>query len=67
MDKPITVQIEETRQTIIDTINNSKLHPFILDTILKDIYNEVHLLFLSQTEQDRKEYAKSQKNVESSS
>lgn len=67
MDKPITVQIEETRQTIIDTINNSKLHPFILDTILKDIYNEVHLLLLSQTEQDRKEYAKSQKNVESSS
>ncbi len=67
MDKPITVQIEETRQTIIDAINNSKLHPFILDTILKDIYNEVHLLFLSQTEQDRKEYTKSQKNVESSS
>lgn len=67
MDKPITIQIEETRQTIIDAINTSKLHPFILDTILKDIYNEVHLLFLSQTERDKKEYVKSQKNEESSS
>ncbi len=67
MDKPITIQIEETRQTIIDTINTSKLHPFILDTILKDIYNEMHLLYLSHAEQDKKEYAKSQKNEESSS
>lgn len=66
MDKPITLQIAETKQAIIDAINDSKLHPFILDTILKDIYNEMHLLYLNQTEQDKKEYAKSQGNEESS-
>lgn len=65
MDKPITLQIAETKQAIIDAINDSKLHPFILHTILKDIYNEMHLLYLNQTEQDKKEYAKSLGNEES--
>lgn len=45
MDKPLTLQIEETKKAIVNTINNSNLHLFVLDAILKDIYNELHILY----------------------
>lgn len=66
MEKPLTLKIEETKQAIVTAINNSNLHPFILDTILKDIYNEIHVLCANQAAQDKKEYEKSQTNEESS-
>lgn len=65
MEKPLTIQIEETKQTIVDAINNSKLHPFILDSILKDIYNEIHVLYMNQISQEKTEYSKSQNKEES--
>ena len=39
MDKPLSVKIEETKSALVNTINNSQLHPYILDSIVKDIYN----------------------------
>ena len=66
MEKPITIQIEDTRQAIIDVVNNSNLHPFILDTILQGIYNEIHMLYRNQVSQEKMEYRNSQDNEESS-
>lgn len=62
MDKPITISIEEFKQQISDVINNSGLHPFILDSILRDISNEIHMLYQNQIARDRKNYEESIKN-----
>lgn len=56
MEKPITVLISETRGKMINTVNDSGLPLFILDSILKDLYGEIHALSIQQEERDRKEY-----------
>ena len=56
MEKPITVRISETRRKMISAINDSGLPLFILDSILKDLYGELHALSIQQEERDRIEY-----------
>lgn len=41
MEKPASLLIEETRHDIINILNESKLHPTILELIMKDIMNDV--------------------------
>lgn len=62
MDKPLTLQIEEFRNTMINTINNSNMHLYIVDTVLKDLYSEVHLMYQNQTAKEIKEYQDSVDN-----
>lgn len=63
-NKPITITIKETKEAIVAAINNSNLHPFILDSIMKDIYNEIHILYMNQIAQDEKEYMNAQEQKE---
>lgn len=39
--KPISIIVEEARQTIADAINSLHLSPTILEPIMKDIFQEV--------------------------
>lgn len=64
MDKPLTIKIEDTKNALVQIINESNLHPYILDSIVGNIYNEVHMLYIQQLQQERKEY-ESQNNEES--
>lgn len=41
MEKPASLLIQETRSNIINILNESKLHPTILELIMKDIMNDV--------------------------
>lgn len=41
MEKPASLLIQETRNKIINILNESKLHPSILELIMKDIMNNV--------------------------
>lgn len=41
MEKPASLLIQETRNNIINILNESKLHPSILELIMKDIMNDV--------------------------
>ena len=41
MEKPASLLIQETRNSIINILNESKLHPSILELIMKDIMNDV--------------------------
>ena len=56
MDKPLTIKIEDTKNALVQIINESNLHPYILDSIVGNIYNEVHMLYMQQMQQERKEY-----------
>ena len=64
MDKPLTIKIEDTKNALVQIINESNLHPYILDSIVGNIYNEVHMLYMQQMQQERKEY-ESKNNEES--
>ena len=41
IQKPISILIEETKQSLLHICNESNLHPSILELIVKDLYNEV--------------------------
>lgn len=41
MERPASLLIQETRNNIINILNESKLHPAILELIMKDIMNDV--------------------------
>ena len=41
MEKPASLLIQETRNNIINILNESKLHSSILELIMKDIMNDV--------------------------
>lgn len=41
MEKPASLLIQETRNNILNILNESKLHPSILELIMKDIMNDV--------------------------
>ena len=61
MEKPITLQIEEFKKTIAESIQSSNLPAFLLDYIFRDFYSEIHLLNQSQSEQDKISYESSLK------
>lgn len=62
IEKPISLTIEEVKAEIANIINNSQLPPVVLDLIVKDIYNEVHSIYIQQTMQEQQEYNASKQN-----
>ena len=59
MDKPIGIIIEETKKSIADTLNESQLHPYIMDSIMRELYEEVHSLYIRTVQAENDEYKKS--------
>ena len=43
MDKPTNLIMEETKLNIARIINESKLPAFLLEPLLKDLYNQVNI------------------------
>lgn len=56
MEKPFTLQTEELKENLIKIINESKLPPVLLEYIMKDLYNEIHILSCNQLIQDKQSY-----------
>lgn len=59
MDKPITLVMEETKLSIINIINDSKLPIYIIEPIIKGLYNEISQLSLQFSLSEKEKYKKS--------
>lgn len=59
MNKPLSMNIKETKVKLAAVCNESGLSPVILDSILQGIYTEVHYLAEKQTSEEEAAYAKS--------
>ena len=62
MNKPADLIVEETKESIVKIVNESGLPPFLLEPILKEIYNQVSILKQQELEQSKKQYENSLKN-----
>jgi len=60
MDKPISVQINEAKENIVNVINEQHLHPTILEPIIKEIYLSIQQAAIQVYEKEKKEYEESQ-------
>lgn len=58
MQKPITIIKQEFTERLVKYINESSLPPFVIEYILKDIINEVHLASVQQLKFDTERYQK---------
>ncbi len=56
IQKPITLLKQEFAEELIKYINDSSLPPFLIEYILRDIINKVHLASVQQLELDTKKY-----------
>ena len=59
MDKPISIILTEAKQKIAETINNTGLHPMLLEPILKEFYIEIQQAAIQQYKNEKAEYEKS--------
>ena len=58
MEKPASLLIQETRNSIINILNQSKLHSSILELIMKDIMNDVISASIRIKNKELEEYNK---------
>lgn len=63
--KPLSVLRAEFIASLTELINSSKLPPFIIEPILKDMYMDIKALSQRQLEIDVKEYEKAKHAVAS--
>ena len=65
MKKPISVQVNELSNAIIEVINESELHPLFLEPIIREIYNLVLENAKRINELEINEYKKSLETITS--
>ena len=56
MNKPISMILMESKQNIINAVNDTKLQPVLLEPIMREIYDEVHRQSIIQCENERIAY-----------
>lgn len=65
MNKPFTLQVQETQQEIINTINKSNLPAYVLKQILKELYQQIEQLEINEIETYNQGQEKKSKKKES--
>lgn len=59
MEKPITVQVNDTKNAIISILNESNLHPILMEQIMNEIHTEVTNVLNQIIKKEKEEYEKS--------
>lgn len=59
MEKPITVVVTETKDAIIGILNESNLHPILMEQIMNEIHTEVTNVLNQTVQKEKDEYEKS--------
>ena len=58
MQKPITIERQEFAEALVDVVNKSELPLIIIESIIKNLLDEIRNGIKKQTEIDQAEYAK---------
>lgn len=64
VNKPVNLMLEETKEKLSKIINESGLPVFIVELIIRDIYNQVSFLKQKELEKSKKDYEESLKKEE---
>lgn len=66
MNKPIALIIKDTREKIVNALNESQLPPCLLEAVLNPIYQQIAQAAQAEIAQAEKEYTEEgEKNAES--
>lgn len=56
MEKPISMKLQETKESIATIITESGLPMWLLEPAVKDIYNQINTVAAQEIYNDRKQY-----------
>lgn len=59
MNKPTDLIVEETKEKLAKVINESGLPPFLLEPLIKDLYNQISFLKQRELEKSKNNYEES--------
>ena len=59
MEKPITLQVNDTKNAIVSILNESNLHPILMEQIMNEIHTEVNNVLNQTIKKEKEEYEKS--------
>lgn len=59
MEKPMSLIIDEFQKKIVEAVNESRLHPSILDIVMSNMAREIHELAVQQNKQEMALYEQS--------
>lgn len=62
MEKPMSLIIDEFQKKIVEAVNESRLHPSILDIVMSNMAREIHELAVQQNKQEMALYEQSLNN-----
>lgn len=65
MNKPFTIQVQETEEKLVKTINESNIPAYVLKNILKELYQQIEQLELNEIETYKQAQEKKPKKKES--
>ena len=63
MNKPITIERQETMQKLVEIINRARLPAFVMADMLDEILRSVRMLAQKQYEKDAEAYAKAMEDA----
>ena len=58
-NKCILLLKKKKKKSIADILNESQLHPYIMDSLMRELYEEVHSLYIRTVQAENDEYKKS--------
>lgn len=56
MEKTFNILIEETKRNIVAVLNNANLPIYVINCILKDLYNETEVAYRNSYAQEQRDY-----------
>lgn len=63
INEPLSLMVKNFKSNLEDVINTSSLPPYLVEPILKDIYNQVFILSQQVTTQELNEYNERRKGA----
>jgi len=64
MDKPLSLKINEFKNSISDVVSNAEIPIYILKYLIKDLYEEIDNMVTNISNKEIKDYYESQKETE---
>jgi hypothetical protein len=56
MEKPLSLELNESREILVEALNKIQLHPVLLENLIKELYLEVQRYANVTREKEMKEY-----------
>lgn len=63
MEKPVTMEIAELRQKLADAVNESMLHPEIIEMVVDNLHAQIARIAQEQRQREKMQYERQERKA----